>query len=155
MNKTDDSKWVAEYASACMAGNALRWHARLDPSIRKDWSLLQIALLDEFPAGSGGARSVSIPSAPAAASIPTTPARGPGILPSSPIRGFESLSLGSIQTTGRIRVLSTNSTIGKYVSRLVDAKWGIFRTCEIPSEALQVKLVGPLKQRRYNLEILV
>lgn len=47
--KTEDIAWMASFASTCLRGRAMRWHARLDLSIRKDWDLLVQAILEEWP----------------------------------------------------------------------------------------------------------
>jgi len=46
--KDEDEKWMAKFASSCFSRDALRWHARLDPTTRNDWNLLQEALLSRF-----------------------------------------------------------------------------------------------------------
>lgn len=47
--KYDDARWTAAFASACLVGDALRWWASLPLNVRKDWDLLQQAILLRFP----------------------------------------------------------------------------------------------------------
>lgn len=49
-DKDDDSVWMARFATTCLRGRAMRWHARLDATVRKDWDLLVQAILDEWRA---------------------------------------------------------------------------------------------------------
>ncbi|KAG8940772.1 hypothetical protein FRC04_005041 [Tulasnella sp. 424] len=48
-DKDDDDRWMANYASLRFAGQALNWHSRLPPDIRRDWSKLEMALLNQWP----------------------------------------------------------------------------------------------------------
>ncbi|KIO16096.1 hypothetical protein M407DRAFT_34271 [Tulasnella calospora MUT 4182] len=41
--------WMLRYATSRLRGKAMRWHAKLDPSIRKDWDLFLQALFEEYP----------------------------------------------------------------------------------------------------------
>lgn len=67
--KYDDARWTAAFASACLVGDALRWSASLPLNVRKDWDLLQQAILLRYP---------TIPKrlipTPAAAAPPPVPA---------------------------------------------------------------------------------
>jgi len=47
--KQEDNKWIAQFASTCFSGKALRWHLRLDDKIQNDWKLLAQALIDAYP----------------------------------------------------------------------------------------------------------
>lgn len=40
---------MLRYATSRLRGKAMRWHAKLDPSIRKDWDLLLQAMFEEYP----------------------------------------------------------------------------------------------------------
>lgn len=48
-NSDGDNAWMARYATTCFRGRAMRWHARLEASVRSDWDLLVQAILDEWP----------------------------------------------------------------------------------------------------------
>ncbi|KAG9031738.1 hypothetical protein FS837_002905, partial [Tulasnella sp. UAMH 9824] len=48
-DKDEDYNWMLRYATTRLRGKALRWHARLDPSIRKDWDSFVQALFEEYP----------------------------------------------------------------------------------------------------------
>ncbi|KIO23601.1 hypothetical protein M407DRAFT_26973 [Tulasnella calospora MUT 4182] len=47
--KEEDCHWMLHYATTWLRGKALRWHAKLDPSIQKDWDLFVQALFEEYP----------------------------------------------------------------------------------------------------------
>ncbi|KAG8930832.1 hypothetical protein FRC01_002217 [Tulasnella sp. 417] len=47
--KDEDPNWMLRYATSRLRHKALRWHAKLDPSIRKDWDLFVQALFEEYP----------------------------------------------------------------------------------------------------------
>ncbi|KAG8933555.1 hypothetical protein FRC01_008298 [Tulasnella sp. 417] len=47
--KDEDPNWMLRYATTGLRGKALRWHAKLDPSIRKDWDLFVQALFEAYP----------------------------------------------------------------------------------------------------------
>ena len=46
----DDDAEMARLAKACFAGDALRWHAKLNPYYTRSWSQLESALLSKYPA---------------------------------------------------------------------------------------------------------
>lgn len=48
-DKTDDNRWIAAYAATRLLGKALRWFSRQDKTVKQDWSVLQVALLDQYP----------------------------------------------------------------------------------------------------------
>lgn len=39
---------MAGLASSCLQGDALLWHAELDPEVQHDWRLLQQALIKQY-----------------------------------------------------------------------------------------------------------
>ncbi|KAG8924784.1 hypothetical protein FRC00_004731, partial [Tulasnella sp. 408] len=47
--KEDDCHWMLHYATTRLRGKALRWHAKLDPSARRDWDLFVQSLLESYP----------------------------------------------------------------------------------------------------------
>ncbi|KAG8951363.1 hypothetical protein FRC04_006134 [Tulasnella sp. 424] len=47
--KEEDYRWMLHYATTRLRGKALRWHAKLDPSIQKDWTLFVQAMFEEYP----------------------------------------------------------------------------------------------------------
>lgn len=47
--KYGDDKWITAFASACLVGGAMRWHASLDSATQNDWKLLWPALLAQYP----------------------------------------------------------------------------------------------------------
>lgn len=47
--KTRDDAWMADLASTCFSGRALRYYDSLEPDIRYDWTLLRHALLTKYP----------------------------------------------------------------------------------------------------------
>lgn len=46
--KDNDEAWILRLVRASLTRDALRWHTGLDPAIRKDWDLLEKALLERF-----------------------------------------------------------------------------------------------------------
>jgi len=114
--KTRDNEWIVDFVSICFAGKALRWYRKLDREIRGDWDKLQDAMLDEYPEEE---ERSTIP----------TPAAAP-------------LGQSSVVATreGRIKVVSSNLSVGNYVSCTLDPKFGVFLTCSDASNALQVRL---------------
>lgn len=44
-----DRHWMLYFAATRLRGKALRWHARLDSSIKEDWDLFVQALFDQYP----------------------------------------------------------------------------------------------------------
>ncbi|KAG8894558.1 hypothetical protein FRC00_008764, partial [Tulasnella sp. 408] len=71
-SKLNDDLWVANYASLHLAGKALRWHSRLPPDVRRDWSKLEVALLDQWPSPDeiGSENSTQVPIVPTPAAAP-------------------------------------------------------------------------------------
>ncbi|KAG8910513.1 hypothetical protein FRC01_006291, partial [Tulasnella sp. 417] len=71
-DKVEDDRWIANYASLRFSGKALRWHSRLQPDVRRDWSKLEIALLDQWPAPdvADGEDSAQVPIVPIPAAAP-------------------------------------------------------------------------------------
>ncbi|KIO31371.1 hypothetical protein M407DRAFT_19743 [Tulasnella calospora MUT 4182] len=47
-DKDEDPNWMLRYATTRLRHKALRWHAKLEPSIRKDWDLFVQALFEEY-----------------------------------------------------------------------------------------------------------
>lgn len=45
----EDHHWMLHFATTRLRGQALRWHARLDSSVKKDWELFVQALFDQYP----------------------------------------------------------------------------------------------------------
>lgn len=54
MGMISNPKWMAEFASICMAGPALHWYSSLEYDVQGDWRLLQKALLSREPPEIGG-----------------------------------------------------------------------------------------------------
>lgn len=47
--KSRDTNWMADFASTCFFGQALRWYEALDLGVRCDWEDLKLALLEKYP----------------------------------------------------------------------------------------------------------
>ncbi|KAG8941871.1 hypothetical protein FRC04_004048 [Tulasnella sp. 424] len=47
--KIRDDAWMADFASTCLTGRALRYYESLSPDVQGDWRLLRQALLKEYP----------------------------------------------------------------------------------------------------------
>ncbi|KAG8896464.1 hypothetical protein FRC00_005922, partial [Tulasnella sp. 408] len=75
--KQKDNEWIITLVSGCFVGDALRWHVSLDSSIREDWSLLEVAILAQYPRDGQSGPLVKMPSpARAAPPPPKTKSRG-------------------------------------------------------------------------------
>ncbi|KAG8898452.1 hypothetical protein FRB99_007433, partial [Tulasnella sp. 403] len=55
-DKAQDSYWAAKFATACLGGEALRWHLTLDEETQDDWKELEKALVERFSSGTPSAR---------------------------------------------------------------------------------------------------
>lgn len=47
--RSDDDRWLAQYASTCFNGNALLWYSELEPETRSSWAMIRLALLRRYP----------------------------------------------------------------------------------------------------------
>ncbi|KAG8893466.1 hypothetical protein FRB99_001925, partial [Tulasnella sp. 403] len=47
--KLDDNLWMAQFASTCLLGKALRWYVGLDSNTKNDWETLEAAMLEKWP----------------------------------------------------------------------------------------------------------
>ncbi|KAG8941868.1 hypothetical protein FRC04_004045 [Tulasnella sp. 424] len=52
LQKQRDNDWIADFASTCFVGDALRWYEDLDEDVQRDWRKLRLALLTQWPAPS-------------------------------------------------------------------------------------------------------
>lgn len=59
-NKSGDDAWMANLATTCFRGRAMRWHARLERAVQQDWYLLVQAILDEWQSDGEGHSSVGV-----------------------------------------------------------------------------------------------
>ncbi|KIO19456.1 hypothetical protein M407DRAFT_30883 [Tulasnella calospora MUT 4182] len=82
--KLNDNNWLITFALTCFAGDALRWHALLEPSIQTDWIKLRQAILAQYPRDSQGILPNLIPTPAAAAAAAAPPV---GITAPAPRRG--------------------------------------------------------------------
>ncbi|KAG9040950.1 hypothetical protein FS837_012914 [Tulasnella sp. UAMH 9824] len=49
-NRTEDDKWIAQYASTCFADSALEWYLTLEDKTQTSWKKLRLALVQRYPA---------------------------------------------------------------------------------------------------------
>ncbi|KAG8918623.1 hypothetical protein FRC01_001755 [Tulasnella sp. 417] len=124
--KLSDNAWITGFASTCLAGDALRWHLSLDPSVQNDWIKFQQALLAQYSRDSPETLTNLVPT-PAAAAAPT-------------------IDMGAYASTsprsGRIRVLKDGVPIKYYV----DSSYmpgGYIRLTLFESQAMTVKWDRP------------
>ncbi|KAG9023209.1 hypothetical protein FS837_005908, partial [Tulasnella sp. UAMH 9824] len=116
--KQKDNDWIVTYASSCLAGEALRWYAYLDPDTKHNWEKLQQALLTQYPrGGTTGPGLNMVPTPPAAAS--PAPAAKPS-------------------RRGRIRVSNSSNSTHHYLSQCLSSSNRIGSTPS-PSDALEVE----------------
>lgn len=78
----DDHQWLLRFAKTRLRGEALRWWAKLDPSIKKDWDLFIQALFDEYP--SIGAPDIDRNVTPVWSTTTFSPSPSMIILPADP-----------------------------------------------------------------------
>lgn len=45
----NDDRWVAQFASTCLNGDALLWYCKLDEEPQGSWKKLRISLLEQYP----------------------------------------------------------------------------------------------------------
>jgi len=156
--KLQDDTWIMELVFACLSGNALRWESTLSPDIRSSWSRFQRALLERYPADTtsgirprtdsgSGWRSPLAPAAPSPtpSGIPT-PAAAPVPTPAAVLPPPKLADL-----KGRIRLVSDNPFVRKFISRNLSDKYG-FVDCDERKDALIVQ-IKPSNEPR-EIEIL-
>lgn len=109
--KIRDDAWMADFASTCLTGRALRFYESLSPEIQGDWRLLRQALLQEYPPTEpdnsnvqvGGSSHCQAPTPAAAAPPPSQNQRGRIRVRGADGSDFEYLGYG---------VTSTKSSVG-------------------------------------------
>ncbi|KAG8906558.1 hypothetical protein FRB99_006672 [Tulasnella sp. 403] len=119
--KQRDNDWIIDFVTPCFIGDALRFHAALDDEVKDNWSLLQRALLQKYPAPEE--RVVDYSSFASLDSTIPTPASAP--------------------RQGLIRVHIEGSESAYYVScaRSTGPWAGCYMTTTTTTEALRVELV--------------
>jgi len=95
-----DNDWIADFASSCFVGQALRWFETLDDSIQGDWKLLRQAMLERYPYQ---ASSVSIQNR----SVIPTPAAAPPVAQPVPLRSSSTPFRRIRRIAPELRVLPT------------------------------------------------
>ncbi|KAG8946973.1 hypothetical protein FRC04_011268 [Tulasnella sp. 424] len=147
--KSNDQEWLTAFASASFAGTALRWYRRLPSATRKDWDLLQEAILDK-EWDSEVERSLS--GLTLAATMPTPAAALPGASSLSPSNAT-AISAASILPpppampspwkTGTIRVAVGGNANTGYLTLHADGS----RLCysSSPDEAINLRHERPLE----------
>ncbi|KAG8943833.1 hypothetical protein FRC04_002456 [Tulasnella sp. 424] len=68
--KQNDNEWIIDFVSGSFVGNALRWHVSLDSSIRKNWEVLEVAILAQYPREDQSGPLLKMQTPAAAASAP-------------------------------------------------------------------------------------
>ncbi|KIO26926.1 hypothetical protein M407DRAFT_196371 [Tulasnella calospora MUT 4182] len=153
--KIEDPRWMAQFASICLEGNALRWHTTLDNETKNDWALFESALLKQYPEEPRYERASSRePPSAISDSIPTPAAAPPSSSsPPAPSAPPKVVSFGSSATDRAIpRTLSANPVKGLirvesggpssaqgYLSRMPDRVGRHIITKSKDSMALQVQ----------------
>lgn len=130
LRRQRDNDWIADFASTCFVGDALRWYEDLDESVQKDWRKLRLALLAQWPAPSQ--RDQAAPPNPQTQSaIIPTPAAAPPVNTDG-------------ARIGRIRIVATDNRTGStaftgYISRTINT-FGCHVGTKDLAEALVVRL---------------
>ncbi|KIO29760.1 hypothetical protein M407DRAFT_163684 [Tulasnella calospora MUT 4182] len=144
LDKQMDYAWTAQYASTCIAGEALRWYESLDQEIQGDWGLLRKALLERYPPQKSPIDTIDfnrlsaldspitphicmpLPT-PAAPEAPVTSPVPPVVRSRSPFR-----------TEGYLRIISPIPSADGYVSRTLGPNGTTF--CHTPSKESAMKV---------------
>lgn len=144
LQKQRDNDWIADFASTCFVGDALRWYEDLDENVQRDWRKLRLALLTQWPAPSH--RDQAAPPNPQTQSaiIPTPAAAPPANTDGARI--------------GRIRIVAAQNLSGVtvfsgYISRTINA-FGCHVATKDLAEALVVRVesegAGPSRLKMEN-----
>lgn len=101
--RDEDHHWMLRFATTRLRGKALRWHARLEPSIKQDWDLFVQALFEEysFVEESGGLEiatpvrsATTFSSGLSTISLPTITEKNPNFISQSPPLGISGVQPG-------------------------------------------------------------
>lgn len=144
LRRQRDNDWIADFASTCFVGDALRWYEDLDEDTQRDWRKLRLALLAQWPAPSQ--RDQAAPPNPQTQSaIIPTPAAAPPVNTDG-------------TRIGRIRIIATDNRTGSiafsgYVSRTINT-FGCHVATKDLAEALVVRVesdgAGPSQLKMEN-----
>ncbi|KAG9040506.1 hypothetical protein FS837_000528 [Tulasnella sp. UAMH 9824] len=126
--KSRDKEWMADYAVSCFADDALKWSIKVHRDVLEDWDVLQRALMEEYCKD----RVSSIERSGVAG---TTPAAAPAAAPRV------ALPIITSTMTGFVRVVAETPEAGSYISKTVDPRFGVLRTCTEAADAARVKLI--------------
>lgn len=126
---------MANFASTCFVGSALRWHISLDKTTRSDWALLEQALIEAYPPVPRIIEQMPLPSLPARfATSPTNPS----------ITGEQLDTLSESIEIARVRVVTEDgaSLLG-VLSRTLNSH-GCHVLSESSSDALHVEYMSSM-----------
>ncbi|KAG8896509.1 hypothetical protein FRC00_005839, partial [Tulasnella sp. 408] len=122
--KQGDNRWIMEFVSTSLAGNALTWYSSLDRSVRAEWVLFQKATFAQYP------REDGLDSPPSKFSIiPTPAAAGPITRPPNGTK------------RGRIRLFTESGFVQYYISKKLTT-YGFFCVTNSLDDALEVEHDG-------------
>ncbi|KAG8976343.1 hypothetical protein FRB90_009234 [Tulasnella sp. 427] len=151
LEKQNDYFWTAQYASTCIAGEALRWYESLDEETQNDWRLLRKALLERYPPTSSpldsftfgrlSALDTPIPPllmmpTPAAVVEPELPT--PKAIVTSPVPPVSCRHHRPFRVEGYLRIISPIPTADGYVSRTLGPNGTTFSRTSSKESAMQV-----------------
>ncbi|KAG8994546.1 hypothetical protein FRB90_000399 [Tulasnella sp. 427] len=106
--KIRDDAWMADFASTCLAGGALRWFENQPPNVQGDWRLLRQALLKQYPPANVDQDTTERRSS-SSYGYPTEPTPAPAAAPPPAPAAAPPPRFNSPQKQrGRIRVTGTN-----------------------------------------------
>lgn len=126
--KLANSKALADFASTCFTGAALRWYETLDESTKRDWDILRKAILLQYP----HAKSVEHSFIDQSPFVPT-PAAAPPLFVNASYTGKPADILA-----GRLRFIAELPSSSGYISRT--ALNGLFEVTTDRSNALQIRI---------------
>ncbi|KAG9028380.1 hypothetical protein FS837_003894 [Tulasnella sp. UAMH 9824] len=128
-SRSRDKEWMADYAVSCFADDALKWSMKVQRHVLEDWDVLQSALMEKYcndgvasvqPSGSAGTTTAAAP--------PPGPPAAPIVPPTTTMTGF-------------VRVVAETPEAGGYISKTVDPRFGVLRTCTQLVDAARVRLI--------------
>ncbi|KAG8982340.1 hypothetical protein FRB90_006861, partial [Tulasnella sp. 427] len=129
-NQLGNPKAMADFASTCFTGPALRWYETLDGGTQRDWDALRKAILDQYP----HMDKLESPPINESAFFPT-----PAAAAAPPLFVYNSTqSKSPNKLAGRLRFIAELQSSSGYISRM--ALSGLFEVTTDPLNALHVEI---------------
>lgn len=131
-SKSRDKEWMADYAVSCFTDDALKWSIKVQRDILEDWDVLQRALMEKYcNDGVASVQASGSAGTTMAAAAPPAPSAAPTVTPTTNV----------LIMTGFVRVVAETPEAGSYISKTVDPRFGVLRTCTQLAYAARVRLI--------------